>query len=111
MCKLNNILALLFEPFEGESALIAHLPTPSGGAMVVFPSKRSAEDMVEPGWYLVSLTFVEERNIALADPVMTEANVQAASDLLNGYFDLEELRHTVRRRRSIDTLPAIAAVG
>jgi len=105
---MNRIIALMFEECEGNSPIAAHLPT-ADGAMMVFPSHKSESDMVEPGWYVVQLTFLPGKNFVLADPVMTEINIEAAADILNCHLDLDELRRSTRRKSRSQDHPRVAA--
>jgi len=98
---MNPVIGLKFHKSRGDSPLIAYLPTQSGGH-VVFPTRRSEEDMTRTGWHLVQLHFAGD--VVLADPIITRKTVQASADLLANFLDFAEDRLRIDEDKDNDLL-------
>ena len=67
---------------NGESKVVAHLvQEPPSNGMVVFPGREYADQMTEPGWYMVELRFPPGGKAAIAKPVNGIKLIEASSDL------------------------------
>ncbi|KKR54677.1 MAG: hypothetical protein UT91_C0011G0042 [Parcubacteria group bacterium GW2011_GWA2_40_23] len=104
--SIPNDIAILFFDDVGAEPLKAQLTLPTGTVDVIASSDFD-EFMDEPGWYMCRLEFMSP-DTAYASPIMTEENVTAARQLLDGYHQMEPLRRRLRRNVRLSLVPTAA---